>query len=80
MQSGLTVLSGKRCASRLCADRELVLSRCRNGFAPAQENLAWMYYAAPGVSLDYSKATEWVLAEAVHGYARAELDLGYLYG
>jgi TPR repeat protein len=49
------------------------------GYAPAQENLAWMYFTGTGAPLDYSKAAHWVEMAADKGYARAQLDLGYLY-
>ena len=38
-----------------------------------------MYYTGTGVSLDYHEAAHWVQRAAGSGYARAQLDLGYLY-
>jgi TPR repeat protein len=38
-----------------------------------------MYYTGTGVSLDYSEAAKWLRGAAEDGYARAQLDLGYLY-
>ena len=38
-----------------------------------------MYYTGTGVTLDYSEAAKWVQRAAAHGYARAQVDLGYLY-
>jgi TPR repeat protein len=48
-------------------------------YAPAQDNLAWMYYNGTGVTLDYSEAAKWVRRAAEQGYARAQIDLGHLY-
>lgn len=38
-----------------------------------------MYYIGTGVKQDFSEAANWVRKAAVLGYARAQLDLGYLY-
>jgi len=38
-----------------------------------------MYYTGTGVKLDFIEAAEWVRRAAELGYARAQLDLGYLY-
>src|SRR6266478_1681774 len=38
-----------------------------------------MYYTGTGVTLDYSEAAKWVRKAAEQGYARAQIDLGYLY-
>jgi hypothetical protein len=38
-----------------------------------------MYYSGTGVTLDYSEAAKWVRRAAEQGYARAQIDLGYLY-
>jgi len=38
-----------------------------------------MYYSGAGVTLDYSEAGKWVRRAADQGYARAQIDLGYLY-
>ena len=38
-----------------------------------------MYYTGNGVTLDYSEAAKWVQRAAAQGYARAQVDLGYLY-
>lgn len=38
-----------------------------------------MYFTGTGVNLDYSEAAEWVRRAAELGYARAQLDLGFLY-
>jgi len=49
------------------------------GYAPAQENFAWMSYTGTGLPLDYSGAARWSRAAAEQGFARAQLDLAYLY-
>jgi hypothetical protein len=38
-----------------------------------------MYYSGTGVTLDYLEAAKWVQRAAEQGYARAQIDLGYLY-
>jgi hypothetical protein len=38
-----------------------------------------MYYTGTGVKVDYSETAKWVQQASEHGYARAQLDLGYLY-
>ena len=38
-----------------------------------------MYFTGTGVPLDYPSAAHWVQMAADRGYARAQLDLGYLY-
>jgi hypothetical protein len=38
-----------------------------------------MYYTGTGRKLDFSEAAMWVRRAAELGYARAQLDLGYLY-
>ena len=38
-----------------------------------------MYYSGTGVTLDYSEAAKWVQRAAEQGYAKAQIDLGYLY-
>jgi len=38
-----------------------------------------MYYTGTGVPQDFSAAAKWVRRAAEQGYARAQLDLGYLY-
>ena len=49
------------------------------GYAPAQENFAWMSYSGSGLPLDYAEAAKWTLAAAEQGFTRAQLDLAYLY-
>jgi uncharacterized protein len=36
----------------------------KQGYAPSQENLAWMFYTGTGVDLDFSEAAKWVQAAA----------------
>ena len=38
-----------------------------------------MYYTGTGTTVDYSEAANWVRRAAEQGYARAQLDLAYLY-
>src|SRR5689334_18002882 len=38
-----------------------------------------MYYTGTGLKRDFTEAAKWVRKAAMLGYARAELDLGYLY-
>ena len=38
-----------------------------------------MYYTGAGVPQDFSAAAKWVRRAAEQGYARAQLDLGYVY-
>src|SRR5579872_1714780 len=38
-----------------------------------------MYFTGTGVPVDYTRAAQWVQMAADRGYARAQLDLGYLY-
>ena len=38
-----------------------------------------MYFTGTGVPLDYSSAAHWVQMAADQGFARAQLDLAYLY-
>lgn len=38
-----------------------------------------MYFTGTGVNLDFSEAAKWVRRASEVGYARAQLDLGYLY-
>jgi TPR repeat protein len=38
-----------------------------------------MYYTGTGVTLDYSEAAKWVQKAAEQGFARAQIDLAYLY-
>jgi TPR repeat protein len=38
-----------------------------------------MYYTGTGLTRDYSEAARWVRMAAEQGYARAQLDLAYLY-
>jgi hypothetical protein len=38
-----------------------------------------MYYTGAGVKVDYRIAAKWVQRASEEGYARAQLDLGYLY-
>jgi len=38
-----------------------------------------MYFTGTGLPQDYSRAAQWVQKAAEKGYARAQLDLGYLY-
>jgi TPR repeat protein len=38
-----------------------------------------MYYTGTGVKQDFAEAAKWVRSAAAVGYARAELDLGFLY-
>jgi TPR repeat protein len=54
-------------------------SAAERGYAPAQENFAWMSYTGTGSPLDYSEAAKWTRAAADQGFARAQLDLAYLY-
>jgi TPR repeat protein len=54
-------------------------SAAERGYAPAQENSAWMSYTGTGLALDYSEAARWSRAAAEQGLARAQLDLAYLY-
>jgi TPR repeat protein len=38
-----------------------------------------MYYTGTGVNRDFSEAAKWVRRASELGFARAQLDLGYLY-
>jgi TPR repeat protein len=50
-----------------------------NGYAPAQQILAWMYFTGKGVRQDYEVAAHWLQLAAHSGDPRGQLDLGYLY-
>jgi len=54
-------------------------SAAERGYAPAQEDLAWMYYTGAGLAVDNQQAALWARMAAEQGYAQAQLDLGYLY-
>jgi len=38
-----------------------------------------VYYTGTGVTLNYSEAAKWLQKAAEQGYARAQIDLAYLY-
>jgi TPR repeat protein len=51
----------------------------RNGYAPAQVNLAVMYINGWGTPSNYGTALHWLHEAANQGYARAYYNLGFLY-
>lgn len=49
------------------------------GFAPAQNDLGWMYVKGLGVAQDYKKAFSWFTKAAIQGHASAQGALGWMY-
>jgi len=50
------------------------------GNAEAQTLLAAMYWSGEGVPRDHAEAAKWYLLAAEKGYARAQNDIGFMYG
>jgi uncharacterized protein len=57
----------------------MVPSAAEQGFAPAQDDLAFFYFKGIGVPRDYSKAAHWVRLAAEQGFAHAQTNLASLY-
>ena len=49
------------------------------GFAPAQNDLGFMYDNGRGVPQDDAEATKWFRIAAEQGFSRAQNDLGFMY-
>jgi hypothetical protein len=49
------------------------------GYAPAQDNLGWMYQKGRGVPQDYKEAVKWYRLAAEQGYAYGQNNLGVMY-
>ena len=49
------------------------------GYAPAQNNLGFMYLSGMGLDQSYEKAFEYMNSAAEQGYAPAQSNLGYIY-
>jgi len=48
------------------------------GFAPAQANLAFLYFKGIGVPIDYSAAAHWARLAAEQGHPHAATNFAYL--
>jgi TPR repeat protein len=51
----------------------------RQGYAPAQNRLGYLWEHGYGVSVNYQLAKSWYLKSAAQGYDRAEYNLGMLF-
>ncbi len=49
------------------------------GYAPAQNNLGFMYYQGHGVVQDYAAAVRWYRKAALQGNASAQYNMGVMY-